>query len=438
MQDPRLLCENLTVSDGARLLFNGFDTVELLKKYGSPAYVFDEDRLRANCRVYVDAMKTYFGESALPLYAGKAASFVRMIRIAHEEGMGLDVVSAGELKTACVAGFPLDKVYYHGNNKTDEEIADAIAVGVGQFIVDSEEELDAIDAIAAEHGVKQKILLRLTPGIDPHTFEAVATGKVDSKFGFAIETGDAERITRNALKKEHVELVGFHSHVGSQVFDSAVFFDSAAIMVRFMAEIRDKYGFTARELNLGGGYGVRYEPTDPVIDIADNLRQVAENVKGLCERYALPFPAMRLEPGRSIVADAGITLYTVGSVKRIEGYKNYVSIDGGMGDDPRFALYGSRYTVVVANKMREKADFIADLVGRYCESGDVIAEKAAFPASVRRGDVIAVFTTGAYNYSMASNYNRVPRLPVVMVSREKGDYLAVKRETPDDVVRLDL
>ncbi len=432
-----MICENLSVSAEGHLLFAGQDTAELLRQYGSPLYLMDEERIRENCRTYYTAMKEAFGEAALPFYASKAASFKEIYRIVAEEGLGADVVSCGELYTAYKAGFPMDRACFHGNNKTDEDIAFALKLGVGCFVVDNEEELHAINRIAAEQGKTQAVLLRLTPGIDTHTYEAVNTGKVDSKFGSAIETGQAEAITALALKLPHIDLKGFHCHVGSLVFDSDTFLRSADIMLDFIAAMRDRLGYTAEELDLGGGYGVRYVESDPTIDIAANIHEVAKSVKAKCAALALPLPALRMEPGRSIVADAGMTLYTVGTIKKIPGYKNYVSIDGGMSDNPRYALYESVYTVAAAEKMNEATDMIADLVGRCCESGDIIQPQVALPASLKRGDIIAVLTTGAYNYSMASNYNRIPRLPIVLLNKGESR-VAVKRETLEDLIRNDI
>lgn len=436
-----MICNNLSVNEKGHLALAGVDTVEMAQKYGTPLYLFDENRIRERCRTYVDAMRSAFGESALPLYASKAASFKQMYRIVMDEGMGTDLVSSGELYTAASVGFPLEKAYFHSNNKTDYDIAYAIDERVGYFVVDNVEELDAIDRIAREKGVKQKILLRLTPGIDPHTYAAVATGKVDSKFGSAIETGQAEQITKYATELENIDLYGFHCHVGSQVFDSDVFLRASEIMLDFIAEMAEKYGFMAKELDLGGGYGVRYLESDPHIDIAANIHQVAEHMKAYCQKLGILMPAIRMEPGRSIVADAGMTLYTAGTVKRIPGYKNYVSVDGGMADNPRFALYGSSYTVCLANRMNAEKDgtptFKCSVVGRCCESGDILQENVTLPADIVRGDMIAVLTTGAYNYSMSSNYNRLGKPPVVML-KDGQDYLAVKRETPADVCRNDI
>lgn len=436
-----MICNNLSVNEKGHLTLSGVDTVEMAKKYGTPLYLFDENRIRERCRTYVDAMRSAFGETALPLYASKAASFKQMYRIVMEEGMGTDIVSSGELYTAASVGFPLEKAYFHSNNKTDEDIAYAIDCGVGYFVVDNVEELDAIDRIAREKGKNQKILLRLTPGIDPHTYAAVATGKVDSKFGSAIETGQAEQITKYALTLQNIALYGFHCHVGSQVFDSDVYLRASEIMLDFIAEIAKKYGFAAKELDLGGGYGVRYLESHPHIDIAENIHQVAEHMKAYCKNLGIEMPAVRMEPGRSIVADAGLTVYTAGTVKRIPGYKNYVSVDGGMADNPRFALYGSPYTVCLANRMNAVRDgaptFKCSVVGRCCESGDILQENVTLPADIKRGDMIAVLTTGAYNYSMSSNYNRLGKPPVVML-KDGNDYLAVKRETVEDICRNDI
>ncbi len=435
-----MICQNLSVNEKGHLCLGGMDTVELAKKYGTPLYLMDEDRIRERCRTYQKAMKETFGERATALYASKAASFRQMYRIMMEEGMGVDVVSSGEVYTAASVGFPMEKAYFHSNNKTDADISFAMEKGIGYFVADNREELDAVERIAGEKGMIQKVLLRLTPGIDPHTYAAVATGNVDSKFGSAIETGQAEEIAVYALSLKNVHLAGFHCHVGSQVFDSDVFLRASAIMLDFVAMMKRKYGYVTEELDLGGGYGVRYLESDPEIDIAENIRQVGAAVKAQCEALGIELPAIRMEPGRSIVADAGMTLYHVGTVKRIPGYKNYVSVDGGMTDNPRFALYGSSYTVLLANRvpdMKDKPLFRCSVVGRCCESGDILQENVAMPEDVTRGDVVAVLTTGAYNYSMSSNYNRIPRPPVVMLSGGK-DHVAVKRESFEDICKNDL
>ena len=433
-----MVCNNIGINEAGHLTFAGQDTVELAATYGTPAYLMDEDRIRYNCRVYMDAMKEALGEGSYPLFASKAACFKRVYEIMAEEGMAIDLVSSGEIYTAVKAGFPMERSFFHGNNKTDEDIAFAMDSGVGYFIVDSHFELDAIQAEAEKRGIVQNVLLRLTPGIDPHTYEAVATGKVDSKFGVAIETGQAEVFVVSAAMCSNVKICGYHCHVGSQVFDDegSVYTDAAEIMLKFMAEMNEKYFLNADILNMGGGYGVRYVESDPYVDIPANIHKVAAFIKELAEKLNVPMPKILMEPGRSIVADAGMTLYTVGTVKKIPGYKNYASIDGGMTDNPRFALYQSQYTVYLANRVNEENTFNCDLVGRCCESGDIIQPAISMPEP-NRGDIVAVCTTGAYNYSMASNYNRIPRPPVVMLSQGKS-YVAVKRESFADLLANDV
>ncbi len=431
-----MLSKNISVGDNGHLQFGGHDTVELAKEYGTPLYVMDEVRIRENMRMYLDAFRQHFGEGSAPLYASKACSFKRIYEIAKEEGMGIDVVSSGEVYTALQAGFPLSKAYFHSNNKTDWDIAYAMDHGIGYFVVDNREELDAIDQIAGEKGICQPILLRVTPGIDPHTYEAVATGKVDSKFGSAIETGQALEMVRHTLTLSHIDLKGIHCHVGSQVFGEDIFERASEIMLTFMAQCRDVLGITMKILDMGGGYGVRYLPGDPGVDIPAAIGRVAAHMRKVCQSLTMDLPVIHMEPGRSIVADAGMTLYTVGTVKKITGYKNYVSVDGGMTDNPRYALYGSAYTVYAASRANEACDFKCDVVGRCCESGDIVQPEVCLPEP-KRGDILAVCTTGAYNYSMASNYNRIARPAVVMVNPERS-YVAVRRESLEDLVRNDV
>ena len=433
-----MICDNITTAANGHLLFAGQDTAALAREYGTPLYLMDEDRIRRNCRTYTAAFRRHFGDRARPLYASKALSCKRIYEIMREEDMGVDVVSSGEIYTALQADFDLSRAYFHSNNKTDEDIRYAMDCGVGCFVADNAEEIRAIEDEAAARNIKQSVLLRLTPGIDPHTYEAIATGKVDSKFGSAIETGQAEEITAFTLRQPHIDLAGFHCHVGSQVFAEDVFERAAVIMLEFIAHVKAKYGCMARQLDLGGGYGVRYVESDPYLDVDAKVGQVAASIRETCARLELEIPEIHMEPGRSIVADAGMTLYTVGTVKRIPGYKNYVSVDGSMADHPRYALYGALYTCFLANKMNEAADFPCDVVGRCCESGDIIQRDVSLPASVGRGDLVAVCTTGAYHYSMASNYNRLPRPPIVMLRGGSEQYAAVRRESPEDLCRNDL
>ncbi|MBR6708465.1 MAG: diaminopimelate decarboxylase [Clostridia bacterium] len=431
-----MLHPNLSVNEKGHLTIGGIDAVDLAAEFGTPAYIIDEDMVRENCRTYRRAMTRCFGDDSRPLYASKALCCAAMYHIAREEGLGIDCVSGGELYTAKYAGFPAGLIYFHGNNKTDRDLRDALDMGVGTIVVDNEDELRALSALAAEYGVKQKILLRISPGIDPHTHRAISTGSVDSKFGRAIETGQARAIVEEALALPDIDLAGFHCHIGSQIFEIDPFVDAAAIMTAFIADMKRELGFDCRELNLGGGFGVRYTEFDPVIDYADAIERMAVIIRRLCDENGIPMPSIRLEPGRSLVAAAGTTLYTVGSFKEIPGFKRYISIDGGMPDNPRYALYGSRYTALIANRAAEEKSITATIAGRCCESGDLIGEDMPIQPA-QRGDILAVLSTGAYNYSMASNYNRLPRPPIVLISGGKAT-LAVRRETYADLVALDL
>lgn len=431
-----MLYNNLAINEAGHLTFAGFDTTALAAQYGTPLMLMDETMIRNRCREYKQAMSAYLPAGSRPLYASKALSIKCVYEIMREEEMGVDVVSSGELFTAVRAGFPMENAYFHGNSKSDRDIRFAMENGIGYFVCDNGDELDAIDAEAARQNIRQKVILRLSPGIDPHTHEKINTGRVDCKFGSAIETGQAEELILRALAKKNVELCGYHCHIGSQIFDHAPFCDAAVLMLEFVAQIRDKHGYCAKILNLGGGMAVPYTERDPSIDYTTNIRNVGKLIDEVCQRLGLEAPAILMEPGRSIVADAGMTLYTVSTIKEIPGFKNYVAVDGGMTDNPRFALYQAEYTVLPADRMNDTADFVCTVAGCCCESGDLIQENVTLPRS-HRGDLLAVLTTGAYNYSMASNYNRIPRPPVVMVG-ENGPYVAVRRETFDDLLGYDL
>ena len=430
-----MIYENLSVNSDGHLLFAGYDTLELAKEYGTALFVMDEDRIRQRCREYQQAMAAHLPAGSHPLYASKAMSIKRIYQIMKEENMGVDVVSPGELYTAVKAGFPMENAYFHGSSKTDDDIRFAMEHKIGFFICDNADELDAIDAEAARQGICQKILLRLAPGIDPHTHEKINTGRVDSKFGVAIETGQATKLVGKTLAKKNIDLWGYHCHVGSQLFNEALFCDTATNMLTFVADMQKQYGHTAKVVNLGGGMGVPYTEEQGKIDYAGTIQKIGAHITALCQQLQITPPAILMEPGRSIVADSGITLYSVTGTKEIPGFKNFVGIDGGMTDNPRYTLYQSPYTVYNAGKMNECADFVCTVAGRCCESGDLIQENISLPRPVR-GDILAVLTTGAYNYSMASNYNRVPRPPVVMIG-QNGPYIAVRRETYEDLLLCD-
>lgn len=430
-----LITDNLSINEQGHLAFAGMDTVELAQKYQTPLYLMDEDKIRTKCRMFRTAVAENF-QNAEVLYASKANSFVRMYEIIKEEGLSADVVSGGELYTALHAGFPAERIYFHGNNKSQAEIAYAVQKRIGCFVTDNLYELENLDRIAGEQGVVQNILLRITPGIDPHTFDAVATGKVDSKFGFAIATGQAEEAVRRANACKNIHLLGYHCHIGSQVFEHNLFSDSANIMLEFSKDMKEKLGFEAEVLNLGGGFGIRYVEQDAELDIQSCIATIAETVKKACKTYGLREPKILFEPGRSMVGDCGITLYTVGNIKEIPGYKKYVAIDGGMADNPRYALYRAKYTAWIANRATEERTYRCTIAGKCCESGDLIQEDTELQTP-HSGDILAVLATGAYNYSMASNYNKLPRPPIVMVKNQE-DYLAVRRESYEDLIKNEL
>ena len=430
-----MICNNLKKENG-HLYFAGLDTVELAKSYGTPTMLFDEDRFLGNVNTYITAMHSAFGEKSMPLYAGKALCFTHLYRLLRDYSVGVDVVSSGELFTALSGGFPADRIYFHGNNKTDDDISFGVSVGIGYFVCDNLDELLKIDEIAGAQGVVQNILVRLTPSVDAHTYEAVNTGKLDSKFGVAIETGAAEEFIKTALSLKSVKLCGLHCHIGSQIFDAEPFVMATNTMADFCIHLKNTLGYNVEILNLGGGIGVRYLESDPEVSIADIVAEMGKALHEKLDSSPVEFPEVRLEPGRSLVADCGMTLYSVGAIKEITGVKNYVSVNGGMADNPRFALYNAPYTVMLANRVDEKCDYPCTVAGRCCESGDVIQENVMIPRPVR-SDIIAVLTTGAYNYSMASHYNRLPKPPIVAIRQGKPE-IVVRRETLKDLVSCDI
>lgn len=430
-----LLHPTFDTNEKGHLTIGGLDAISLSETYGTPAYYLDVDAVRAMCRMYKENFARYFGGDSTPIYAGKALCIKKLYAVIAEEGLMADCVSGGELHTAHAAGFPMEKVFFHGNNKTDADLRYALELGVGHIVVDGLDELSALDRIAGEMGKKAVILLRITPGIDPHTHKKIITGNVDSKFGMAIQTGQAMEFVQAALTAGNLVLDGFHCHVGSQLFDIAPFREAAEIMLAFTARVRAELSYMPKILNIGGGFGVRYTDADPQIDYTANIRALGEEIDAICAEMQLPKPAIMMEPGRSIVAAAGATVYTVGSVKSVTGFRNYVSVDGGMPDNPRYTLYQSQYTVVNADKADAPADFPCTLAGRCCESGDLLAEGISI-AKPERGSHLAVLVTGAYNHSMASNYNRIPRPPMIFIEQGKAS-VAVRRETFDDLLTLE-
>jgi diaminopimelate decarboxylase len=417
------------------LEIGGCDAVGLAREFGTPLHVLDGERLRANLKAYREAFARYAPEGR-PLFASKALCVVATCQLAHDAGFGLDVASGGEIHTALVAGVPGGDLVFHGNNKTPDELRYALEVDVGRIVVDNFDELDLLEELTAERDRPVDVWLRLTPGIEPHTHRAIVTGGVDTKFGFGIPDGTADRATRRALEVRGLRLRGFHSHIGSQILEMEPFVLNARTMVEYAARARAQFAYTAEELNLGGGLGIRYRPEDrpPAIDAF--VRSVAQTVLETCGQTELPPPRLFLEPGRSVVGPAGVTLYTAGAVKEITGVRTYVSVDGGMYENPRPALYGARYEAVLAAHPDEAPAQAVALAGRCCESGDVLIWDARLPG-VRRGDLIAVFATAAYTYSMASNYNRFPR-PAVVLAEAGQARVIVQAETYADLVRLDV
>jgi diaminopimelate decarboxylase len=422
------------VDTHGNLLIGGATASDLAARFGTPLYVVDEARMRANCRAYVEAMRRHAPGQHRVIFASKALCTIASCQVAYEEGLGIDVVSVGEIYTALQAKVPAEALFFHGSNKTPDEIAYGLEVGVGRFIVDNEYELALLDRLARERGRRADILLRLTPGIEPHTHKAIQTGGVDSKFGFGTLGPAAEQAVKAALAAPGVRLRGLHCHIGSQIMELEPFLMSARALLAFAAEMRET-GFVLEELNLGGGLGIRYLGEHMPPSPGAYVKALTGAVQEFVAQYRLPTPALFIEPGRSIVGDAGVTLYTAGAIKAIPGVRTYVSVDGGMYENPRPALYDARYTAVVATRAADAATQRVALAGRCCESGDVLIWDADLPV-VREGDLLAVFSTGAYNFSMASNYNRYPR-PALVFAREGGAQIAVERETTTDLVRHD-
>lgn len=428
--------EGLNVNEKGHLTVGGCDTVELAKKYGTPLMVYDEAMIRQNCRDFVSSIEENYNGHGLVCYASKAFSCLEMCRICRQEKMGLDVVSGGEIYTAVKAGFPTERICFHGNNKTDDEITMALDNNIGRIVVDNIEELNRISEISSKTGKKAKIFLRIKPGIDAHTHSFIRTGQIDSKFGFALETGEAMQAVKLSIDSVGVELMGLHCHIGSQIFDIDPFELAAKVMIDFIAKIKDELNYEIKELNLGGGFGIKYLEKEKPEKFTEYMKRVASVVKAEVEAKGIALPYILIEPGRSIVGAEGVTLYTVGSVKHIPNIRTYVSIDGGMTDNPRYILYQSAYEAVNAAKANEDKTDKVTIAGKCCESGDLIQENCRIQP-VEAGDIIAVLSTGAYNYSMASNYNRIPR-PLVVMAKDGESRVIINRETYEDIVRNDV
>lgn len=417
------------------LCIGGISCSDLVKEFGSPLYVMDENLLISTCKSYYDNFKCKENHNRVA-YAGKAFLTKAMCKLVNEQGLYLDVVSGGELFTAYKAGFPLNKVYFHGNNKSRGEIELGVKLGVGRFVVDNLDEMKMLNEEAGKNNIKQDIYLRLTPGIEAHTHDYIKTGQIDSKFGFAPVGETIMNAVKLALDCENLNLKGLHCHIGSQIFETEPYKDAVEIMMNFMKEIKDQTGHIIPELDLGGGFGIHYTDEDKPREPKEYCEVILNKVDEVCSRLNIERPILTIEPGRSIVGNAGVTLYTIGAIKNIEGVRTYVSVDGGMTDNIRPALYGAKYEMAIANKIDEKANTRVAIAGKCCESGDIFIEDICIQKP-EIGDILAVFSTGAYGFSMSSNYNKNPKAPVVFI-KDGVVRLVSKRQSYEELLELEV
>lgn len=424
-----------SINDEGHLEIGGCDTVKLVKEYGTPLYIYDVELIRARARAFKKMFEKYKVKSQVA-YASKAFSSIAMYQLAHDEGLSLDVVSGGELYTAMAAKFPAGKIHFHGNNKSEEELEMALDYKIGCIVIDNFHELHMLHHLCQQRNQNVNVLLRVTPGIEAHTHEYILTGQEDSKFGFDLKNGQADTALAISLESDYLNLLGIHCHIGSQIFETAGFVMAASKIFEKLSGWKDEYGFIPEVLNLGGGFGIRYTEEDKPLSPEQYVEEMIIEVKKETERLSLPMPEIWIEPGRSLVGDAGTTLYSVGSRKEVPNVRKYVAVDGGMSDNIRPALYDAKYEAVLANRPLDKPEEIITIAGKCCESGDMLIWDLPIP-DPDQDDILAVFCTGAYGYAMSNNYNRIPRPPVVFV--EKGtSRLVVKRETYEDVIRLDV
>jgi diaminopimelate decarboxylase len=423
------------VDRAGHLTVGGCDTVELAREFGTPLYVFDEEDLRARCREFRREFDARCPD-VLIVYAAKAYLGRALASLVAEEGLGLDVVSGGEMACARAVDFPLERVYFHGNNKSAQEIREALAAGVGRVVVDNFHELVLLADAAASLGRRQAVLLRVTPGVDPHTHAYVSTGAVDSKFGLPLVGGRAEEALVQALASTGLEVMGFHYHLGSQITEMEPYRKAAEVVLEFAARMKERHGLELREYSVGGGIAVPYTRDAATPSVAEYAETVVGAIQEGCRRHRLPLPRLTVEPGRAIVARAAVALYTVGATKEVPGVRTYVAVDGGMADNIRPALYGSRYEALVANRMGDPPQEKVTVVGRYCESGDILVSEAEVPR-LWAGDLLALPVSGAYGLAMASNYNWALRPAAVMV-KDGHARLIRRRETYDDLLACDI
>ena len=428
------LFDGMTVENG-ELNISGVGVSELKSQYGTPLYVYDENMLVNQCRTFINNFRSSKFNTEV-LYASKAFSCLEVLRIASREGLGVDVVSLGEIHTAYKAGYDMSRAYFHGNNKTREELQYALEVGVGTIVIDNNYEYEMINEIVRESGNTVDVLLRINTGIDAHTHEYIKTAKDDSKFGYSVYDETIYDLIADINNQSNLNFVGFHSHIGSQIFEKTSFFEAVKVVMEFTKKVQEILGLTISVLNLGGGFGVYYTEEDRPFELAEFLREYIEVVERESDNFGLDLTKVVIEPGRSLTCNAGSTLYSIGGVKKTFAGREYVFVDGGMADNPRYALYKAKYEAMLANKMNEEADTTYTVAGKCCESGDMLVMDANLPKA-EQGDLLLVSSTGAYNYSMSSNYNRLPKLPVVFV-KDGTSRLVVKGETLEDLIRQDI
>jgi diaminopimelate decarboxylase len=425
----------LKVNEKGHLQIGGADTVELAKNYGTPLYIYDVQLIRERARSFKHTFEK-LGVRSQVAYASKAFSSIAMLNLADEEGLSLDVVSGGELYTALAANFPTKKIHFHGNNKSKDELLMAIEQKIGCVVVDNFYELELLTELCNEKQYTMDILLRITPGIEAHTHDYILTGQEDSKFGFDLQNGQAEEALKISLDSDYLNLLGVHCHIGSQIFETTGFVLAAQKIIEKLDDWEEKYSYFPSVLNLGGGFGIRYTEEDVPLAPSDYVEKIVTEVKNLTENLDLPMPEIWIEPGRSLVGEAGTTLYSIGSSKHVPDVRKYLAVDGGMSDNIRPALYEAKYEAVLANRPNDKVEEFVSIAGKCCESGDMLIWDLPLPKS-NNSDLLAVFCTGAYGYSMANNYNRIPRPPVVFVENGEAQ-LVIRRETFEDLIRHDL
>lgn len=423
------------INERGHLEIGGVDTTDIVNEFGTPVYVYDVSLIRERARGFKQTFDQ-LGIKAQVAYASKAFSTIAMIQLAEEEGLSLDVVSGGELYTAIAAEFPVERIHFHGNNKSREELEMALDYQIGCIVVDNFYELELLDTICAERKQEVSILLRVTPGIEAHTHDYILTGQEDSKFGFDLQNGQAAAALQQATKSPYLDLLGVHCHIGSQIFETTGFLLAARKIFSKLHDWKEEYSFESKVLNLGGGFGIRYTSEDEPIPASQYVKEIIEEVKKQAEELSMTMPEIWIEPGRSLVGDAGTTLYKIGSKKDVPNVRKYLAVDGGMSDNIRPALYEAKYEAILANKPLQPVEETVSIAGKCCESGDMLIWDLPLPKT-DSDDILAVFCTGAYGYSMANNYNRIPRPPVVFVENGKA-VLVVRRETFEDIIKQDL